>query len=451
MKLPQRARALLDRPRRLVHRAVPSRPLREWALLVAAVVGIYLLLGSFFGAGQSPGRYLVAITIILCVYALLSLGLNVEMGYAGLFNFGHVASMMLGAYVAVVFSQRMEESLAPALEGAGPGALAFTALVALLAGLLVYLPLLLATRRLPLAPLPRILAAAIPAAIAALLVAWLVLPLTPRNAENAVAVLGLLLGVAAAAVGGLLLGLAALRLREDYLAIVTLGTSQILLLVALNEEWLTGGSQGILTLQIPVADWARGTQWWRDLVDNIRDAEGARMFLPIPLAFAAVGIVTVLLSYLVLETLARSPWGRVMKSIREDEEVAAALGKNVLWYKLQALMIGSGVGALAGILYVWSFTNILPTYFPALVTFEVFAMLVLGGIGNHRGAILGAVLILGIFQLGGSLNGLEFFRERGIQWAGPLQYMFVGLVLILVVMFRPQGAVGSKEELSLGK
>ena len=427
-------------------RALARRARRDW-LLVAVTVGVvYVLLAQFFGAdAASPGRYLVGLTITIAVYALLSLGLNLEMGQAGLFNFGHVAFMGIGAYAAVIFSKRTEEALAPALEGSGPGAFAFAVLVASLGGLLVYLPLGLVTRRVRrLSARAGILAALVPALLVAALVLWAVLPLSPRDAKNAVAVLGVLLGVAVSALGGLLLGLAALRLREDYLAIVTLGTSQILLLVALNEEWLTQGSQGILAIQIPLADWARGTQWWRDLA---RDWE----LLPIPLAYAAVGVLAVLLAYVVLETLARSPWGRVLKAIREDEEVASSLGKDVLWYKLQALMIGSGLAALAGILFVWSVSSIVPTHFLAVVTFIVFAMLVLGGIGNHRGAILGAVVIWGIFELGGSLNNLALFREHGINWAGPLQNIFVGLVLILVVMFRPQGAVGNKEELSLGK
>ena len=431
--------------RAAVRRVLPTRPLREWALLVLAVVAVYWALASFFGdEAANPGRYLVSLTVIISVYALLSLGLSVEMGYAGLFNFGHVAFMGIGAYTAVVFSRRAEPGLAPILEGAGPAAILFTLLVAALGGFLVYLPTLLAARRLPVPARTRIAIAAAPALLAALALAWLVLPLSPRDAQNGVALLGVLLGVALAALGGLLLGLAALRLREDYLAIVTLGTSQILLLFALNEEWLTEGSQGIHSMQAPISDRARGTLWWREL------ARGWDL-LPLPLAYATVGVLAVLFSYLVLETLARAPWGRVMKAIREDEEVASALGKNVLWYKLQALMIGSGIAALAGILFVWSIGSIVPTHFLAPVTFIVFAMLVLGGVGNHRGAILGAVLIWGIFELGGSLNTVAFFQENGIEWAGPLQNIFVGLVLILVVMFRPQGAVGSKEELSLGK
>lgn len=444
-----------ERLLRIVRRVLPGRDAREWALLAVLVLGVYLLLASFFqGEGATPGRYLVGLTVIIAVYALLALGMSLEMGHAGLFNFGHVAFMSIGAYAAVVFHKRAVEGLAPHLEGSGPGALAYTALVSALGGLLVYLPVLLATRRLRVPPRWRTLVALAPALVVAGLIAWYALPLSPRNALNAVAVLGVLFGVALSALGGLLLGLVALRLREDYLAIVTLGTSQILLLVTLNEEWLTGGSQGILSLQIPVADWARGTEWWRTLADGpewLRRLVPAWDMLPIPLAYAAVGVLTVLYAYLVLEALARSPWGRVLKAIREDEEVAAALGKNVLWFKLQALMIGSGLAALAGVLYVWSLSSVIPTHFLAFITFTVFAMLVLGGMGNHKGAILGAVLVWGIFELGGSLNNVAFFRERGIEWAGPLQNMFVGLILILVVLFRPQGAVGNKEELSYGK
>lgn len=422
-----------------------KRDLREWAVVAAVTLGVYLLLASFFGAdAASPGRYLVGLTVIIAVYALLALGLSLEMGYAGLFNFGHVAFMGIGAYAAVIFHRRTVDALAPRLEGGGPLAIAYALLVAALGAFLVYLPLTLLTRRLRAGARTRMLLALLPALAAGALIVYATLPLTPRNALNAVAVLGILFGVLASALGGLLLGLAALRLREDYLAIVTLGTSQILLLVALNEEWLTQGSQGILNLQIPVADWARGTQWWRDLARDWK-------LLPIPLAYALVGVLAVAYTYVILEVLARSPWGRVMKAIREDEEVASALGKNVLWYKLQALMIGSGLAALAGVLFVWHLSSVVPTHFLAFVTFTVFAMLILGGIGNHKGAILGAVLIWGIYELGGSLNNLAFFREHGIEWAGPLQNIFVGLLLVLVVMFRPQGAVGNKEELLHGK
>ncbi|HWH08871.1 MAG TPA: branched-chain amino acid ABC transporter permease, partial [Candidatus Thermoplasmatota archaeon] len=127
---------------------------------------------------------------------------------------------------------------------------------------------------------------------------------------------------------------------------------------------------------------------------------------------------------------------------------AAALGKNVALYKLQALMLGSAVAALAGVLLAWHSSNVFPDDFAPIVTFYAFIVLVLGGVGNHKGAILGSVLFWGILQAAGSLT---FLQRYGIEFAGPLEVIFIGVVLILVMMFRPQGAVGSKEEMVLGK
>ncbi|HVM45656.1 MAG TPA: branched-chain amino acid ABC transporter permease, partial [Candidatus Thermoplasmatota archaeon] len=158
-----------------------------------------------------------------------------------------------------------------------------------------------------------------------------------------------------------------------------------------------------------------------------------------------VGWILVALSCLLIWLLMRSPWGRVLKAIREDDAVAASLGKNVTLYKLQALMIGAGIAALAGILAAWNVNSVFPEHFLVVVTFFAFIILVMGGIGNHKGAVLGAVILWGIFSLADSLTGLAFIK------AGPIQNILIGLVLILVMMLRPYGAIGRKEELVLGK
>ena len=150
-----------------------------------------------------------------------------------------------------------------------------------------------------------------------------------------------------------------------------------------------------------------------------------------------------------LEFLARSPWGRVLKSIREDEEVARALGKNVFWYKLQSLMLGGAIAGLAGALYAWQQTSIYPSDFDPLVTFNAWIMVVLGGTGNNFGTILGTVIYF-------AYDSITRFVLPGIVpldqvRLSAFRIMVIGLILMLLMIWRPQGILGNKEELTLGK
>ena len=326
--------------------------------------------------------YLVTLIISTAIYALFSLGLNLQWGYTGLLNFGHVAFMTVGAYTTVLLS----------LQG---------------------VPLAIAT----------------------------------------------LIGAALAALLGLILGTTTLRLREDYLSIVTIGASEVIRLIALNEEWLTRGSLGVANFPLPletltqptvgskiamIALWtsifaASGRHLWkwtrradRTMFERFPVGEStpapiqsgqdlATKPAPSPrllmgLASAALGLfiygigisalsdysykaglmlvlVTVLaLVYWRLEVSVKSPWGRVLKSIREDEEVARALGKNVFWYKLQSLMLGGAIAGVAGAFYAWNLTFINPDGFIPLITFQAWIIVVLGGAGNNAGTILGAII-----------------------------------------------------------
>lgn len=424
-----------------------QRDRTESLVTLGVLVGVLALLASFsfFQSGKVAGNYLVGVALTIAIYAIFSLGLSLEMGHTGLPNFGHVAFMGIGAYTVAILTYKAGGRIAPALEGWSMWGGLVAILVVLVAALLVYVPILmLAQRRRAWSPRTRLLVAAVPAALAGIAAGARTFPMSEHAAQNAVVFLGILLGVSLAALAGLILGVAGLRLREDYLAIVTLGAAEILRRFALNEEWLTEGSQGIQRLHRPVTDWARETQWWRDLARSMD-------LLPAQLANLAVAILVVIMAYFLLHALARSPWGRVLRAIREDEEATAALGKNVLLYKLESLMIGSALAAAAGILFIWNLASVVPEHFLSVITFYAVAILVLGGMGNHRGAILGAILIWGVFEFAGNLSNLPWFRARDIVFAGPPQQIFVGLVIILVVMFRPQGAIGNKEELSYGK
>jgi neutral amino acid transport system permease protein len=160
-------------------------------------------------------------------------------------------------------------------------------------------------------------------------------------------------------------------------------------------------------------------------------------------------IVSVAFVFWRLQALVNSPWGRVLKAIREDEEVAKALGKNVFRYKLQSLMIGGAIAGLAGAFYAWQLTYINPDGFIPLVTFQAWIIVVLGGSGNNVGTLLGAMIFWAYdtatrFLLP-SLLPLDDAR------LGAFRIMVIGLLMIVLMMWRPQGILGNKEELTLGR
>jgi len=217
-------------------------------------------------------------------------------------------------------------------------------------------------------------------------------------------------------VAGAALALAALRLREDYLAIVTLGGAEVLRLFLLNETWLTRGANGITGIPRPLAAWfpAHYDLFYLGLV------------------VLAVGVV-----YVVLERVRRSPFGRVLRAIREDETVAAVAGKTVVRFKVQAFVIGAVIAGLAGILFGHYLAYIEPNMFLPQETLFVWLALILGGSGNNRGAIAGAVLLLGL------LEGSRFAKDlipflTGVRLAAA-QQMLVGLLLVVLMIKRPEG------------
>ncbi|WP_036484981.1 branched-chain amino acid ABC transporter permease [Myxosarcina sp. GI1] len=369
--------------------------------------------------------YLVFLTISVGLFALFALGLNLQWGYTGLINFGHVAFMTVGAYATVLLS-----------------ALGVPLIIAVLAG----------------------------AAISSLL--------------------------------GLLIGISTLRLREDYLAIVTIGVSELLRLIALNEEWLTKGAFGIQRYPLPLDGfdpslWQKYlaiailtllaifavAQLWQGLRKQRQEGKEiqGKSYQPTKLIGSIVwGIIglaliltlyingcialldynykaglmllvllTVAVVYWGLQLLVHSPWGRVLKAIREDEEIPRALGKNVFWYKLQAFMLGGAIAGIAGAFYAWQLTTVYPSNFEPLVTFNAWTMVVLGGAGNNAGTLLGVV----IFWAYDALTRFYLPKLGLLSSAdlGAFRIMVIGLILMILMVWRPQGILGKKEELTLGK
>ncbi|TFZ07471.1 branched-chain amino acid ABC transporter permease [Ramlibacter henchirensis] len=234
--------------------------------------------------------------------------------------------------------------------------------------------------------------------------------------------------MAVSGLAGLVVGTAALRLRHDYLAIATFGFAVVVQLVALNAKWLTGGPFGVQFIPRPLQGALGAGAAWN-------------------LAYLALVGLLLVLAYWGLERLVRSPWGRVLRAIREDEEAAASLGKSAFSFRLQAFVIGSMLMGLGGALYAHFVGYIAPEDFLPILTFQLWAMLIVGGSGNNRGAMLGAYLVWGIWAAsGGVLRNLVPQAEQAR--AAALQVVLIGVLIALMLLWRPRGLVGEATAVS---
>ncbi len=219
------------------------------------------------------------------------------------------------------------------------------------------------------------------------------------------------------AVVGLVVTFATLRLRDDYLAIVTLGFAEVIRLVALNERWLTKGSDGISGIKAP-----------------LKAELGLQGFSYVYLAIVTLIVLAV---WALLRRLDLSPYGRAMKAIREDQQLAAFAGKAVLRFKLQAFALSAAIAALSGALYAHFQSYVSPDHFQPLITIYIFLAVTAGGVGRPSGAVFGAYIVV-IF-----LEATRFATEwlpglHPVQLAA-LREIMIGVALILVLHLRPQG------------
>lgn len=255
---------------------------------------------------------------------------------------------------------------------------------------------------------------------------------------------GILVGIGASVVFALLLGLPTLRLRADYLAIATIAAAEVVRLLfqsVIFDEYTNsadglGGYHSSFRDSNPFPDGVYGFGPWT----YNEDALWIRVF--------GVGLLAIVLVLVWL--LMRSPWGRVVKGIREDEDAVRALGKNVFAYKMQVLILGGVLGSLGGVVVVLP-SAVVPAYFLPSLTFFLWTILLLGGAATIFGPVLGSVLFwlimafLSVFLPGLASEGILPFT--GIQ-AGVLRYILVGVALMLIVIYRPQGIMGNKKELT---
>jgi neutral amino acid transport system permease protein len=256
----------------------------------------------------------------------------------------------------------------------------------------------------------------------------------------------LLVALVCSAIFAFLLGIPTLRLRADYLAIVTIAAAEIVRYVVTTNQLtdvtgsaggLNGFTNGFYSLNpFPPGRYNLGFVTLSD-----RD-----------LWVRVAGWALVALCCLLVWLLMRSPWGRVLKGIREDENAVRSLGKNVYSYKMQALVIGGILGTLAGILFTLPRSSVQPANYGTELTFFLWTCLLLGGMATVLGPVIGAMIFWVVLSL---TQGLLYGAiEAGIitfittTQAGQLRYIMVGVALMLLMVFRPQGVLGNKKELA---
>lgn len=298
--------------------------------------------------------YLVFFACIVLILGIVTLGLNLQWGFTGLFNAGVVGFYAIGAYTHAILTAAPQ-------------------------------PQYLGNFGLP----------------------WIV---------------GVLAAMATTALAAWVIGVLTIRLRGDYLAIASFGIAVSIQLVTLNWEALTGGSQGLTRIPKPLAG----------LFDTP---------LSFNLWFLCLLIVLTAVIYTALERILRSPWGRVLRAIREDEVAAVALGKSARRFRLEAFVLGSTLMGFAGALYVSFIGFVSPFDFLPIFTFQIWAMLILGGSGNNRGALLGALVVWSIWAASGVAVSKLVPPSHAAQ-GGAIQVILIGLVLVLVLVLRPRGLIG---------
>jgi branched-chain amino acid transport system permease protein len=315
----------------------------------------------------------ISVGLIAGIYTIVALGLQMNVGFTGIVNFGQAAFMAVGAYSMAILVVDVELSF------------------------------------------------------------WIALPL---------AVL-ITMGF------GVLIGLPALRLRADYFAIATIAMAEVVRFVAQNARGLTGGNQGFACSDDDPSLCYFNT--WRDISDSINEFVETTFWSDPPSYFPLFLVVWVvaIIGTFGLSYLQKSPWGRVLRAIREDEDAARALGKNTLRFKLQSLAISALMGALGGFFLALNLATIHPVDFEPLFTFFAFSVLILGGLANYKGVAFGAILFWFV------LEGTRFielpdppFTETRI---AALRLAITGMLLIGLMAFRPQGMFGKREEMVLGE
>ena len=427
---------------------------------IALFAGMFVLM-ILVGLIQSWSVAFALLNISL-ISAVMALGVNIQWGYAGLFSVGTMGFVALGGVAAVI------TSMPPVTEAWRAGGLGiFAAMVTAVAVILVAIQVY--KRMAP--GLSRTLVMFVVLVGGFFLYRYIFDPavsaiekVNPAG-EGYLGGLGLPI-VFSWIVGGLLaagaawvIGKISLGLRSDYLAIATLGIAEIIIAVIKNEDWLTRGVKNVNGIPRPVAyevdlqasdSFRSGAEW---LGMNVVDASS----LYVKISYALLFVVVLAIVMWMSEKALNSPWGRMMRAIRDNEEAAEAMGKNVTARHLQVFVIGSAVCGIAGAMLTSLDGLLTPgTYQPLRFTFLIWVMVIVGGSGNNWGSVLGGFLIwflwvevepVGLWVMDlitSSMSEGNPLRAHLLDSAAHMRLVTMGLILLLVLRFSPKGLIPEK-------
>lgn len=297
-------------------------------------------------------NFMVYIAIMMGIYGILSISLNLQYGFAGLANFGHVVFFCIGAYISTI---------------------------------------IVFTLKMPF-------------------------------------ILGLLGAMAIAGFFGYLISIPTAGLKEDYWAIVTLAAAEIVRIFFLNEQWVVGGG--------PYVGGAFGVG---DIPQPLRSLFSADTY---PFFYLTIVLLCLILTYVIINAITRSPFGIAIKSIREGENLPQAMGKNVKKYRMKVMAIGGTFGGLAGCLYAHFHGFVSPDQFMPLETFIIWAMVIVGGKGNNKGAIFGAVVIMIFYNSTRFLKDYIPIEETTL---ASLRMVAIGILIVAAMLFMKEGLIKEKK------
>ncbi len=330
-----------------------------------------------FGGGAI--NFLTFFATFVAIYGLLTLGLNVQWGYTGVFNFGVMAFFLVGANTAAIITKP-------------PASGEYVEYVGGFGDALNIIPALDSGQWFP------FLVGIIGAAVACGILAFF-------------------------------LSIPALRLREDYLAITTIGIAEFLRRITIEERWLVNGTRGLPGIPRPLSGWI-GLDEYRFVIFGI-------------------AVAVLILVFLAVERGIRSPWGRVLRALREDELTTAASGKNVFAFKSQGFVVGAMIMGIGGAMYGYANSSISPdTFTHFFATFIFWAMLMVGGSGNNKGAILGAYIVWGLWNITLQLQGYDLPTAIGSRIFFIRDFV-LGALIVIVLLLRPQGLIPEERRVSI--
>ncbi len=427
-------------------------------VLLFAAVGALLALTGFTQSWNSA----LAIVNMGLISAVMALGVNISWGYAGLYNIGTMGFVALGGLATVLVASQPTEG---AWQTGG-----FRILAALVFGALVIAAAAWTYKALPrgrkrFAALAALLVGGFYAYRLILDPAVMAVEAIRPALEGNMGGLGLPVllswpvGGLLAAGAGWLIGKTALGLRSDYLAIATLGIAEIVIAVLKNEDWLDRGVKNIVDIPRPVPYEVdlQASQGFVSFMSGIGADPGAASGIVVKLLYACLFLAVLLILVWLSQAALNSPWGRMMRAIRDNEVAAAAMGKDVTRRHLQVFVLGCAVLGVSGAMLATMEGQLTPGAFqPLRFTFLIWVMVVVGGSGNNFGAVLGGVLIwylwVEVEPWGNALMGLVTagmtdgspLKQHLLGSAAHMRLVVMGVILIVMLRFRPQGLIPGK-------